>query len=75
MRWSEGKIRFWDVLRRLVDRMSELLNWETAKRTKLPISVEICDSVTQPHIVARLISMPASRNRATLCRNNGPCSQ
>src|SRR5664279_1752309 len=31
--------------------------------------------ITQPHIVARLISMPASRNKATLCRNSGLWSQ
>jgi hypothetical protein len=27
--------------------------------------------ITHPHIVARLIPMPASRNKATLCRKSG----
>ncbi len=31
--------------------------------------------ITQPHIVALLISMPASRNKATLCRKSGLWSQ
>jgi pyruvate dehydrogenase (quinone) len=34
-------------------------------------SLDFVKVITQPHIVALLISMPASRNKATLCRKSG----